>query len=71
MKSDEGRRLNLSREWDKTFDQSPEIDHRSVIVHSRHGIMPHAEKRFRPLSGDCRLGIVRRVKERYYRLCSG
>ena len=30
--------LNLTREWDKTFPQSPTVHHRKVTFHNRYGI---------------------------------
>ena len=30
--------LNLTKEWDKTFPQSPSVNHRKVTFHNRYGI---------------------------------
>ena len=34
----ENAKLDLTQEWDKTFPQSPNVEHEKVTFHNRYGI---------------------------------
>ena len=64
--------LNLSSEWDKTFDKSDKVDHRKVTFHNRYGITLAADmytpkNAAAPLAAVAVCGPFGAVKEQ----CSG
>lgn len=50
-------KLTLTQEWDKTFPQSPNVDHRKVTFHNRYGI-PLAADLYAPKAHTGKLPAV-------------
>lgn len=68
-------KLNLVKEWDKTFPKSEEVNHRKVTFHNRYGITLAADL-YEPKTYEGKLSAIAvcgpfgAVKDRFWSICS-